>query len=357
MKLNRTLYLSGMALLALLLAACSSATPTPSPTELPLVEDPQANESSVLVDDQDASAGFVVIEDILAAQAGWIVIHISQDGAPGPIIGFAPVNEGENQDIKVEIELSQATEDLFAMLHIDAGVIGEYEFPGDDGPARNGDTIVNVPFKVTLPMEAAEPSVSVSDQAAQNGTITISQIVAHDPSWIVIHTEADGAPGPIIGFAPVVSGRSENVEVEIDLDAATSTLFAMLHVDAGTLGEYEFPGDDVPVRVNDVVVNVPFTLQSDGADTSEEVKVMVVDSSFQAKEITVPVGTSVIWEMSAGLPHTVTSDAGLFDSGRMSDGETFTFTFTEAGEFPYYCQFHGGPGGQGMAGTVIVTGE
>ena len=32
----------------------------------------------------------------------------------------------------------------------------------------------------------------------------------------------------------------------------------MLHLDAGTEGEYEFPGDDVPVFVDDVIVNVPF---------------------------------------------------------------------------------------------------
>lgn len=356
MKFNRNLSLSGLVLFALILTACSSATPTLSPTEVPVVDDPPVIESSVIVEDQDASGGSVIIEDIHAAQAGWIVIHTSQDGAPGPIVGFAQVKEGENHDVEVEIDLSQATEDLFAMLHVDAGIVGEYEFPGEDGPARNGDSIVNVPFKVTLPMEAAEPSVSVSDQAAQNGTITIDQVIATDPSWIVIHTESDGAPGPIIGFAPIAVGLNENVEVEIDLESATSTLFAMLHIDAGTLGEYEFPGDDTPVRVDDTVVNVPFALQG-SAGASEEVKVTVVDSSFRSKEVTIPVGTTVVWQMSAGLPHTVTSDDGLFDSGRMTDGETFTFTFTEAGEFAYYCQFHGGPGGQGMSGTVIVSGE
>lgn len=353
MKFNRYLLLSSLALFTLITAACSSATATPAPTAEPVVDEPEVSESSVVVEDQDVSAGSVIIEDVHAAQAGWLVIHINQDGAPGPIIGFASVNEGENHDVEVEIDLEQATEDLFAMLHIDAGVRGEYEFPGDDVPAKNGDAIVNVPFKVSLGLE---PSVTVSDQAAQNGSITIDQVVATDPSWIVIHTEADGSPGPVIGFAPVAAGANSNVEVEIDLDAATSTLFAMLHIDAGTLGEYEFPGDDVPVRVGDTIVNVPFALESAGAETSEEVKVMVVDSSFQAREITVSVGTTVIWEMSANLPHTVTADDNSFDSGTMRDGDVFTFTFTEAGTFPYYCVFHGGPGGQGMAGTVIVTG-
>lgn len=354
MKFNRYLVFSSLAVFALIVVACSSVTPTPAPTVTPVVDEPMVSVSSVLVEDQDASAGSVLIEDVHAAQAGWIVIHSSQDGAPGPIVGYAPVREGENHDVEVEIDLSQATEDLFAMLHVDAGMLGEYEFPGDDVPARNGDAIVNVPFKVTLLLEA---SVMVSDQAVKDGMVTIDQIVAADPSWIVIHTEVDGSPGPVIGFAPVAAGTNANLEVEIELEAATPTLFAMLHIDAGSLGEYEFPGDDVPVRVNDSIVNVPFSLQGLGGEASEKVKVMVVDSAFQAKEITVAIGTTVRWEMSASFPHTVTADDNSFDSGTLRDGDTFTFTFTEAGEFPYYCVFHGGPGGQGMAGTVIVTGR
>ena len=49
--------------------------------------------------------------------------------------------------------------------------------------------------------------------------------------------------------------------VEIDADMATETLFAMLHVDAGAIGDYEFPGDDVPARdADDNVVVTPFVV-------------------------------------------------------------------------------------------------
>jgi len=139
----------------------------------------------------------------------------------------------------------------------------------------------------------------------------------------------------------------------------------MLHIDAGVIGEYEFPGDDVPVFVGEEIVNEPFTVTgvemavAEGDEEKDEVVdagVMVVDSAFQAKSITVPLGTTITWTASANLPHTVTSDDGVFDSGTMRDGDVFTFTFTEAGTFQYFCTFHGGPGGQGMSGTMIVTG-
>ncbi|MFQ5944221.1 MAG: plastocyanin/azurin family copper-binding protein, partial [Anaerolineales bacterium] len=84
-------------------------------------------------------------------------------------------------------------------------------------------------------------------------------------------------------------------------------------------------------------------------------EVIVIDSSYRLKVTTVPIGTTVTWVYDAGLPHTVTSDTNLFNSGTLGEGDTFSFTFTEEGVFPYYCQFHGRPGGSGMSGVVNVT--
>jgi LPXTG-motif cell wall-anchored protein len=39
----------------------------------------------------------------------------------------------------------------------------------------------------------------------------------------------------------------------------------MLHVDAGTVGTYEFPGADTPVRVGDQIVMKRFTVTEAGA--------------------------------------------------------------------------------------------
>jgi plastocyanin len=51
----------------------------------------------------------------------------------------------------------------------------------------------------------------------------------------------------------------------------------------------------------------------------------------------------------------VTADSGAFDSGVLRGPQSFEHTFADAGEFAYYCDIHGGPGGAGMSGTVIVT--
>jgi plastocyanin len=76
--------------------------------------------------------------------------------------------------------------------------------------------------------------------------------------------------------------------------------------------------------------------------------------AFAPATLTVPVGTTVQWMNDDNIAHTVTADDGSFDSGNMNAGAAFKFTFTKAGTYAYYCKYHGGPGGAGMAGTIIV---
>jgi plastocyanin len=87
---------------------------------------------------------------------------------------------------------------------------------------------------------------------------------------------------------------------------------------------------------------------------TQEAAASIHDSVFQPAELTIQVGTTVIWTQNSVLPHTVTADDGSFNSGTLQNGDTFEFTFTEPGRFPYFCSFHGAPGGLGMAGIIIV---
>jgi plastocyanin len=79
--------------------------------------------------------------------------------------------------------------------------------------------------------------------------------------------------------------------------------------------------------------------------------------SFAPHDVTVPAGTPVTWVMADALPHTVTGASGpeKFDSGNLTQGQRFEFTFRTAGTYVYYCIYHGTPDGKGMAGTVTVT--
>ncbi len=85
--------------------------------------------------------------------------------------------------------------------------------------------------------------------------------------------------------------------------------------------------------------------------------VKLVDTTFEPAQLTVKVGTTVVWMNTSTMNHTVTADDGSFGSDTLASGAQFQFTFTKAGTFRYYCKFHGGPGGKGMSGTITVTGQ
>ncbi len=84
--------------------------------------------------------------------------------------------------------------------------------------------------------------------------------------------------------------------------------------------------------------------------------VTMVNTSFSPQQLTVKVGTTVIWTNKDTMVHTVTADDKSFDSGNLNPGDTFKFTFMKTGTFRYYCKIHGGPNGQGMSGIIVVTG-
>ncbi len=236
--------------------------------------------------------------------------------------------------------------------------VTEAPSPTNNTPAPT-DTPVPTDVPVPPPTEAAAvPSVTVADQPLVDGKVTIEKVVSNGSGWLVVHADKDGAPGPVLGHAPVADGENTDVVVELTAEGRTQTLYAMLHVDAGTVGTYEFPGPDGPVSVNGAVVAPAFQVTGGLEETStmtQQAAVKLVNSEFTPKGLTVKVGTTVVWTSEDNPIHTVTADDGSFDSGRMKKGDTFSHTFTQAGEYPYYCAIHGAPGGVGMSGVVIVT--
>jgi predicted lipoprotein with Yx(FWY)xxD motif len=105
---------------------------------------------------------------------------------------------------------------------------------------------------------SAAPTVQVSDQSVDGGQLVVAEVVSAGPGWIVIHADSSGKPGPVLGYSPVKDGLNQNVAVMIDDSEATPVLYAMLHVDAGTVGAYEFPGADGPAMVNGQMVSPAF---------------------------------------------------------------------------------------------------
>ena len=78
-------------------------------------------------------------------------------------------------------------------------------------------------------------------------------------------------------------------------------------------------------------------------------EVKIDNFSFTPQTLTVAVGTTVTWTNRDDIPHTVVSTDGVFKSKVLDTDEKFSYTFTKAGTYSYYCTIH-----PKMTGKVVV---
>jgi plastocyanin len=72
---------------------------------------------------------------------------------------------------------------------------------------------------------------------------------------------------------------------------------------------------------------------------ADEVKVTIDNFTFAPAELKLKVGDTVTWTNHDDIPHTVVS-AGKFRSKTMDTDNSFSFTFTSAGDYKYFCSLH-----------------
>lgn len=85
---------------------------------------------------------------------------------------------------------------------------------------------------------------------------------------------------------------------------------------------------------------------------SQGAEVKIDNFSFGPAALTVSVGSTVTWTNRDDIPHTVvsTDDPKVFKSKVLDTDEKFSFTFTRAGTYAYFCSVH-----PKMTGKVIVN--
>ena len=119
------------------------------------------------------------------------------------------------------------------------------------------------------PPPGPKAELAVSDQAIRRGTVTVDKVMMEQDGFVVIHEmTADGkpvAPGNI-GYTLVKKGAAEKVAVRLTKRVKKGAkLMAMLHVDSGRMGRYEFgrrsQAEDKPLMIGNAPVVKVFTAQ------------------------------------------------------------------------------------------------
>ena len=108
------------------------------------------------------------------------------------------------------------------------------------------------------------------------------------------------------------------------------------------------PGRTVVVAM--LLGPVAGALMAYGALAAQEPNEVVIDNfTYTPPELTVAVGTTVKWVNHDDIPHTVVENNKIFRSKALDTDDSYSFTFTSAGTFSYFCSLH-----PKMQGKIIV---
>ena len=192
--------------------------------------------------------GFLKVASLNMLEDGWIAAYNDADGGWGERVGLQFVAAGEYSEYKLPIHWQIATPILHVALHRDTDRIGRFDYPSSDAAMMVQNAPVESIINVDYP-----PDIYVLSQPVVSHTITIDRIISNGPGWVAVSQQQleTELPGNIIGFSYLEDGVNEMIEVEMLPNYATPVLYLQLHEDALNLGEFDFPGDDNPIRYLD----------------------------------------------------------------------------------------------------------
>jgi plastocyanin len=108
-------------------------------------------------------------------------------------------------------------------------------------------------------------------------------------------------------------------------------------------------GVALPVVVGMILLAVSSGITANAQPSPATAEVTIDNFSFGPQTVTVSVGATVTWINRDDIPHTVVSTDGVFNSKVKDTDEKFSYTFSKAGTYPYYCSVH-----PKMTGKVVV---
>ncbi len=211
----------------------------------------------LMVFDQPVVNGSISIERALSSTTGWLVAYTDNEGQPGFIIGYEPLEPGMNENIEMALVEDAVTPQLFFHIHEDLDPVGEFDFPASDPVTLEGR--LEGPFFMRT--NPGNYIITRDQVLSAESEVTVPLVITDLDVWVVVYTDADGALGEIIGQTWLPAGVNRDTAVVIDADSATDTLYAVLHQDVDEPEQFDFPdGLDTPLQRNRNVIQAPFHL-------------------------------------------------------------------------------------------------
>ena len=223
-----------------------------------------------------------------------------------------------------------------------------------------------------LQMNVGERARIYFVNAGLNLTSNFHPIGSH---WDTVYAEAATLNAPLRGSQTTLVPAGGGTIVEL-IGQVPSTIILVDHAlsrtfDKGAAGQIVVSGDPQPEIFAAIDTGGQSSAADDeGGDVAADVAIDIAVGSGDPQDLDHPdefsesespvdysvnllevaVGTTVTWTNRDELLHTVSSVDDTFDSGFLAQDETWSYTFTEEGEFEYFCLPH-----PWMRAKVIVT--
>ncbi|SER66003.1 hypothetical protein SAMN04490244_10265 [Tranquillimonas rosea] len=121
---------------------------------------------------------------------------------------------------------------------------------------------------IATAQEEMTPGIEAMDQSVENGVVSAETVTAPETGWLVVHrTDAEMAPGPVVGHAPLRAGETADVAAILTEEVEPGDmLMLMVHSEAGgsETGVFEYTlgaTEDGPIRVDEALVTTTITAQ------------------------------------------------------------------------------------------------
>ena len=103
----------------------------------------------------------------------------------------------------------------------------------------------------------------------------------------------------------------------------------------------------LPLALASLLVLQPTRAKGEAAAANLEIQ--VDNFTFGPATLTVPVNSVVTWVNKDDLPHVIASNDGVFKSKALDTDDKYSYTFSKAGTYPYFCSIH-----PKMVGKIVV---
>lgn len=212
----------------------------------------------VFVVNQPATNRQLFVERAVTNAPGWLVIYTDADSAVNLIIGYIHLEAGVNENLVVDLDTGAITPTLHAMIHEDNDPAGTFDFPNGDLPVRYEGELRLFSFRT----DGGNYLVTRDQELSDDNQVIIPMVVTDVPTWVVVRNEVNGVAGELLGLVLIPAGVHHDIVVELDPAQLTNSLHVILHQDAGTLGQFEYPdGLDFPLQRNRQPITVTFSVE------------------------------------------------------------------------------------------------